>query len=156
MPSCLPAGSGAVGLRRPWIERMFLLDTNVVSELRRARPHGGVVRWIAAVPADELFVSAVTVGEIQQGIEITRELDRAKARELEVWLDQIVGSYGVLPMDGDAFRAWARLLHRRSGALIEDAMIAATAVVHRLTVATRNLRDFQDFGVPLLDPFKRT
>lgn len=108
------------------------------------------------MPADQLFLSAVTVGEIQVGIEITREQDSAKAEELGHWLDQVVASYGVLPMDAIAFREWARLKHRKSETLIEDAMIAATAIVHRLTVATRNVRDFRELGVDLLDPFKST
>jgi predicted nucleic acid-binding protein len=132
---------------------VFLLDTNIVSELRRRKPHGAVLNWIADVPADQLFLSAVTVGEIQAGIEITREQDAAKARELEAWLDQVVASYGILPMDGAAFREWARLKHRKSDTLIEDAMIAATAIIHELTVATRNTRDFRDFGVNLVNPF---
>ena len=133
---------------------MFLLDTNVVSELRRPRPHGAVLVWIADVPAEQLFVSAVTVGEIQAGIEITREQDTAKAEELEVWLDRVLASYGVLPMDAPTFRQWARLMHRRSDTITEDAMIAATAIVHRLTVVTRNVRDFNELGVELQNPFE--
>ena len=132
---------------------MYLLDTNVVSELRRSRPHPAVLRWIAEVPSDQLFMSAVTVGEIQAGIENVRARDPHKAYELKIWLDQVIASYGVLPMDAVAFREWARLKHRRSRALLEDAMIAATAVVHRLTVVTRNVRDFRDFGVPVVNPF---
>ena len=132
---------------------MYLLDTNVVSELRRPRPHRGVLNWIGGVPADRLFLSAVTVGEIQAGIEIARERDEAKAEELETWLDRVVSGYGVLPMDAVTFREWARLKHGKSDTLIEDAMIAATARVHRLTVATRNVRDFREFGVELFDPF---
>ena len=132
---------------------MYLLDTNIVSELRRPRPHKGVLNWIGRVPADRLFLSAVTVGEIQAGIEIARERDAAKAEELETWLDRVVAGYGVLPMDAAAFREWARLKHGKSDTLIEDAMIAATARVHRLTVATRNVRDFREFGVELFDPF---
>ena len=132
---------------------MYLLDTNVVSELRRPRPHEGVLNWLGGVSADRLFLSAVTVGEIQAGIEITREQDEAKAEELASWLDRVVAGYGVLPMDAAAFREWARLKHGKSDTLIEDAMIAATAKVHRLTVATRNVRDFRNFGVDMVDPF---
>ena len=132
---------------------MYLLDTNVVSELRRPRPHGAVLDWIADVPTEQLFVSAVTVGEIQAGIEITREQDEAKAEELGAWLDKVLTSYGILPMDALAFREWARLMHGRSGAMTEDAMIAATAMVHRLTVVTRNVADFDDLGVDYVNPF---
>lgn len=132
---------------------MYLLDTNVISELRRPRPHGAVLAWLSSVEDTELFLSAVTLGEIQAGIELTREQDPAKAAELEGWLDLVAGAYNVLPMDAAVFRAWARLMHRRSDTLYEDAMIAATAKVHRLTVVTRNVADFQALGFEVLNPF---
>lgn len=133
---------------------MYLLDTNIVSELRRQRPHGAVVAWLRNVRNEDLHLSAVTIGEIQSGIEITREQDEAKATEIEAWLEQVAETYNVISMDAQAFRSWARLMHRRPDDLIEDAMIAATAKVHNLIVVTRNVRDFEDFGVPTLNPFE--
>ena len=109
--------------------------------------------WIEQTSADRLFISAVSASEIQVGIEITRERDPAKAEEVTTWLEQIVTGSNVLPMDAAAFREWARLMHRTSDTLSEDAMIAATAKVHGLTVATRNLSDFRGFGVRLFNPF---
>lgn len=132
---------------------MYLLDTNVVSELRRLRPHGAVLAWLQAVDDAQLFISAVTLGEIQAGIELTREQDTDKASEIEAWLDQVAAAYNVLPLDAAAFREWARLMHRRSDTLYEDAMIAATARVHGLTVVSRNVADFKALGMEAIDPF---
>ena len=132
---------------------MYLLDTNVVSELRRTKPHGAVVAWLRGVEDADLHLAAVSLGEIQAGVEITREQDPAKAAEIEAWLELVAGSWNVLAADGRVFRAWARLMHGRDDRLIEDALIAATAQVHGLTVVTRNVRDFRPFGVTVLDPF---
>ena len=117
----------------------MVLDTNVVSELRRPRPHGGVVDWIQSVDDAELYLASVTIGEIQAGIELTR--------------DQVCNTFNILTMDGPAFRRWAQLMHRQSDTLYEDGMIAAIAKVHQLTVVTRNVGDFSHFEVPLLNPF---
>lgn len=131
----------------------YLLDTNVVSELRKLRPHGGAVAWLESLDDAQLYMSAVTLGEIQAGIELTREQDVQKALEIEAWLDLLAGSYNILPMDAATFRAWARLMHRKSDTMYEDAMIAATAVVHGLTVATRNVADFNALGLEVFNPF---
>ena len=132
---------------------MYLLDTNIVSELRRNKPHGAVVAWLQSVDDKDLYLSSVTLAEIQAGIEITRDQDTERAAELEVWLDDVAATYNILNLDGNAFRAWAKLMHKKSDTLYEDGMIAAIAKVHNLTVVTRNIADFAVFDVPLLNPF---
>lgn len=134
---------------------MFLLDTNIVSESRKPKPHGGVMAWLAVQESASLYISAMTIGELQRGIELTRVQDETRADEIEAWLAQIIVSGQVLPLDAAVCREWARLMHGRSNTLAEDAFIAATANVHRLTVATRNVRDFKALGVKTVDPFER-
>ena len=132
----------------------YLLDTNVISELRKTRPHGAVVGWIRATEERKLLLSAVTLGELQAGIERARHQDPAKASEIERWIDQLPASYQVLPMDTACFREWGRIMHNQPADFLEDAMIAATARVHRLIVATRNERDFKQLDVRTFNPFK--
>jgi predicted nucleic acid-binding protein len=132
---------------------VYLLDTNVVSELRRPRPHGAVLAWLQTVSDRHLHIAAVTLGELQAGVEITRENDPAKAAEIEAWIDQVAVTGNVIALDAAMFRRWASLMHRCPDELIEDAMIAATALVSNLTIVTRNVRDFERFAVPMLDPF---
>jgi predicted nucleic acid-binding protein len=133
---------------------MFLLDTNVISELRKPKPHGAVVAWLEMQQSNALFISAMTVAEIQQGIELTRVQEAERAEVLESWLvHELLPSAQVLPMDADVARTWAKLMHKRSNTLFEDALIAATALTHRLTVVTRNVRDFKALGVDCVDPF---
>ena len=133
---------------------MYLLDTNVVSELRKPKPHGAVLAWFRGVEDAQLFLSAVTLGEIQAGIEITRQQDPDKAQAIEHWLNQLAAAYNVLPMDAAAFRVWAKFMHHQSNTVYEDAMIAATARVNKLTVVTRNMADFKRFDVALLNPYQ--
>lgn len=132
--------------------KKYLLDTNVVSELRKPRPHGAVVEWLTGLREEQVFLSAATLGELQAGVEMTRRRDAEKASEIERWVDQIAGSYHVLPMDTACFREWGRLMHGKSDHLIEDGMIAATARAHDLVVATRNEGDFHQLGVAVLNP----
>jgi toxin FitB len=127
---------------------MYLLDTNVISELRKPKPHGAVIAWITNIDNTQLYLSSITIGEIQAGIEITREQNPQKAQEIENWLELISGTYNVIAMGSIEFRVWARFMHHKSDALYEDAMIAATSFVHNLTVVTRNVTDFAAFKVP--------
>ncbi len=132
---------------------MFLLDTNVISEFRRAQANPAVLEWAEGVPMERLYISAMTIGEVQAGIENLRERDGDRAGEIEAWLESVLTDFTVLPANTDAFRVWARLMHRQPERLLADALIAATAIVNSLTVVTRNVRDFQQLGVPVLNPF---
>ena len=133
---------------------MYLLDTNVVSELRKQRPHGAVVAWLEAQRDADLFICALTVGEIQVGVERTRRQDSAKADEIEAWLERLIHTQSVLSIDAETYRLWAKLIAGQSNTVYEDALIAACAARHNLTVATRNVKHFQLFDVPVLNPFE--
>ncbi|MFZ0814394.1 MAG: type II toxin-antitoxin system VapC family toxin [Candidatus Sulfotelmatobacter sp.] len=132
----------------------YLLDTNVISELRKTRPHGAVVAWLEKLRVEQIFLSSVTMGELQMGVELTRRQDPAKAHEIESWLTSVEMSFAFIPMDSACFREWSRIMAGKPAGLREDAMIAATALVHGLTVATRDEKDFKHFGVEIINPFK--
>jgi len=132
----------------------YLLDTNIISELRKTRPHGAVQEWFLSLRKDQIIIPAVVIGEIQAGAEITRKQDKIKAEEIESWLESVLLYYTVLPMDAEMFREWARLMAGKSDELSGDAMIAATARLAGFTVATRNVRDFASFEVRTFNPFK--
>lgn len=112
-----------------------------------------MVAWLEAIADEDIHLSAVTLGEIQIGIEMTREQDTFQAAEIEAWADQVAATYNALPMAATTFRVWAKLMHQQSDTVYEDAMIAACAKVHHLTVVTRNVSDFERFNVPLFNPF---
>ena len=132
---------------------MYLLDTNVISELRKTRPDGAVSAWIESLPDQDIQVPAVVIAELENGAERARRQDPAKALELENWIDRVLGTFVVLPMDGQIFRDWARLMSGKSDDLAADGMIAATARAHGLTVATGNAKDFSVFGIRVFNPF---
>ncbi len=134
---------------------MYLVDTNVVSETRLHRPHPAVLAWLRSTRSDELQVSALTIGEIQKGVENLRDRDPNRASSIESWLDEaVLQHFEVLEFDSAAAREWARLMNGLPADLTIDAMIAATALVHGLTVVTRNERDFELLAVPTLNPFE--
>lgn len=134
---------------------MFLLDTNVISELRRAKPHGAVLAWFDALRPDDISIPAVVIGEISRGVELTRRADAVYADFLSEWLDKISSQFSILPATGTIYRIWGRLVSDKRPELSHDALIAATALHHGLTVATRNVKDFTPFGVLVANPFGR-
>ena len=132
---------------------MILLDTVVVSELRKARPNPRVMAWMRGLRETDVFLSVVTIGEIERGISKVRDSDFALA--LTRWLEELLRFYGdrILPVTPDIARRWGRL-SAELGHEGADLLLAATAAAHGLTVATRNLRHFAPTGVPVFDPFK--
>lgn len=134
---------------------MYLLDTVVLSELRRRHRNPNVVGWIAATGPADLFISAVTVGEIERCIERQRPADPRFAEDLAAWLDATLRVYSerILPLDVPVARRWGRLAARIGNKGL-DLAIAATALEHGLTVATRNVSDFAPTGVVTLNPFE--
>jgi predicted nucleic acid-binding protein len=133
---------------------MFLLDTMVISELRKPRSDGNVSAWVASAPKMDVFVSAVTFGEIEVGIERQRLRNPVFAAELEAWLGLVVRSYGdrILPFEVREALRWGKLAARLGNKGL-DLAIAATALEHGLTVVTRNVAHFTPTGVAVFDPF---
>jgi predicted nucleic acid-binding protein len=135
---------------------MFLLDTVVLSELRKPpqQRNRNLVHWIGEVPSQDLFVSVLTIGEIERGIERQRHLNAPFAEDIAFWLDMILRAYEgrILAVDVAVARRWGRLSHRIGNKGL-DLAIAATALEHGLTVATRNVSDFEPTGVATLNPF---
>ena len=133
---------------------MFLLDTNVVSALRRPDRHPRVAEWLAVQQPDALFLSVVTIGEIRRGITQQERLDVPFARDLTVWLTELLTMFGdrVLVFDAPVAQHWGRLT-AELGHDSPDLIIAATALQHSLTVVTGNVKHFEPTGVETFDPF---
>jgi predicted nucleic acid-binding protein len=134
---------------------MYLIDTVVLSELRKPQRDARLESWVERQRTIDLFVSVITIGEIERGIARQRERDPDFAAALAAWLDRVLVLYGerILPFDLQVARRWGQL----SAAIGHDGadlMISATALEHGLTVVTRNVSDFEPTGVPILNPFK--
>jgi predicted nucleic acid-binding protein len=135
----------------------YLVDTNVISELRKGQRCDPIVRaWFSAIPEEEIFLSVLTIGEIRKGIESIRLRDQAAARVLDRWLRQLVSSYQdrILPVDQEVAERWGEM-NVPDPLPVLDGLIAATARVHELTVATRNVKDVARTRVPFVNPFAR-
>jgi hypothetical protein len=132
----------------------YLLDTNILSETRKLRPHRGVLAWLKAQRDEHLHLPALVFGEIQSGIENIRRADPQRAEYLDSWVKELQGHPRILTMDASCFRTWAVMMWKKSPDLAFDAMIAATARAHDLTVATRNVRHFATFDVSVMNPFE--
>lgn len=133
----------------------FLLDTNVISEVRKRRTDAGVAAWWDRVPASRLYLSVLTIGELRRGVErVSARGDTVHAASLAEWLTKLTSQFAdrLLPVDVGVAGAWARLAHKRPTPVV-DALLAATAIRHDLTLVTRNTRDVEDTGVKILDPF---
>jgi toxin FitB len=135
---------------------MFLIDTVTLSELRKRKRDPMVVKWFERQRTTDLFLSVISVGEIERGIARLRSTDPDFAGALAEWLDRVLTLYGerIVPFDLRASRRWG-VLSATLGNDSADLMIAATALEHGLTVVTRNVSDFEPSGVPVLDPFRR-
>jgi len=135
---------------------MYLIDTNIISEVRKGRGcHPNVAGWYRATRDEELFLSVLVVGEIRQGIERLRQRNARYAARLETWLEELLGSFGerVLPIDGKIAQIWGRL-NAREVLPVVDSLLAATAQAHGLTLVTRNVKDVERSGVRCLNPFE--
>jgi len=133
----------------------YLVDTNIVSELRKKRRcDPGVAAWFAQVPSEEIYLSALTLGEIRKGIESLRRRDAASAEVLDRWLHELAADYAgrILPIDQAIAEQWGRFNVPDPLSML-DSLLAATASVHRMTLVTRNLKDVERTGVGCLNPF---
>lgn len=133
----------------------YLLDTNVISETRRTRADTGVLTFLSAADAVGLFLSVLTLGELRKGVAARRRIDPAAADRQGIWVDRIETTFAdrVLSVEIAVARLWGELSAGRSLPVI-DTLIAATAMVHGLTLVTRNTRDVELTGVPLIDPWQ--
>jgi predicted nucleic acid-binding protein len=134
----------------------FLLDTNVVSEIRKSQPAGGVLLFMRKTDASALFISVLTLGELRRGASIKKRTDAELARRLAEWIEGIEYSFAdrVLGVDAAIARIWGELSADRSRPVV-DTLLAATAIAHNLTFVTRNVHDVNDITVDVLNPWTK-
>lgn len=133
----------------------YLIDTNIISELRKgARCDAKVTAWYASIRDDDLYLSVVVLGEIRRGIELARPRDATKARALETWLSAVGDAFAdrILPIDRAVAEEWGRMAASRPIPAI-DGLLAATARVHQMTLVTRNASDVAGLDARVLNPF---
>lgn len=132
----------------------YLLDTNIVSEVRKQRPDPSVVAWLSGTARNRLSISAMVVGELRRGAALIRRRDPAQADALDAWVDQTVRSFAdrILPVTAEIADIWGRL-HTVRPLAVPDSLMAATAIVHGLSLVTRNVKDFDGLDVPVVNPF---
>ena len=132
----------------------YLLDTNVVSELRRARPSPAVMAWFDGLDGDELLLSVLTVGELRAGVERLRRRDPAQAAAIDAWVEELARTYAraIVPVDEAIARRWGELSATRPVPVV-DGLLAATAAVLGAVLVTRNTKDLAGLAVPLVNPF---
>lgn len=134
----------------------LLLDTNILSELRKgARANARLRAWFEGVPAEEFYLSVLVMGELRRGVELVRRRDSKQAAALERWLTRVASDHAerILPVDGRVADQWGRLVAIQPGSVI-DTLMAATALVHGLVLATRNVKDVSWTGVSCFNPFE--
>lgn len=134
----------------------YLLDTNIISEVRKgAKCDPNVVAWYDSIDDGDIFLSVLVLGEIRKGVERARPSDPAQARALEKWLTTVAASFAerILPVDQAVADEWGRMGAKRPVSTV-DALLAATAKVHAMTLATRNVSDVADLGADFVNPFE--
>jgi predicted nucleic acid-binding protein len=134
----------------------YLLDTNILSETRKKQANERVMSFLSAAEPSALFISVLSLGELRKGVALKSRSDADAAKLLGTWVDGLEFSFGdrILSVDAAIARQWGELSAQRSRPVV-DTLLAATALVHKLTLVTRNTSDVHDFGVKLLDPWKK-
>jgi predicted nucleic acid-binding protein len=133
----------------------YLIDTNIISEIRKGRRCDvNVARWYEAIEDASLYLSVMVIGEIRKGVEKLRPKNGTQANMIEDWLEEVAKAFGdrILPIDGTVANEWGRLTAIRPLPVI-DGLLAATAKVHGMTLVTRNIADIADLGVHVINPF---